>query len=72
MKYQKYLNFIDKYRKALNASSVSEVDSNANVLNKNVATMTGEAPKKDFIDVNRLRIINHLTFRHFYNETLSV
>lgn len=47
--YTKYLNFIDRYRKAVNASSGSEVDSNANVEHKNVTTCTGEMYKKEAI-----------------------
>ena len=34
--YRRNVNFIKKYAKALNASSGSEVDSNANVENKNI------------------------------------
>lgn len=37
--YEKYVNFITKYRAASNAASGSIFDSNANVSNKNVATM---------------------------------
>ena len=55
-KYSKYINFIDKYKKAINASTGSEVDSNANVENKNVTTLTGELFKKDAIGVNRLNM----------------
>ena len=33
--YKPYVKFIDSYRKASNAASGSEVDSNANVENKN-------------------------------------
>lgn len=52
--YRTNVNFINKYRKALNAASGSEVDANANVENKNVATMAGEMPKRMFIGTNRL------------------
>ena len=52
--FSKYVNFINKYKKAINASSGSEVDANANVDNKNIATMQGELPKKDLIGTNRL------------------
>ena len=34
--YSKYVNFINKYKKAINASSGSEVDANANVLHNEV------------------------------------
>lgn len=37
--YEKYVNFINKYRSASNAASGSQFDSNANVSNKNIATM---------------------------------
>ena len=59
--YSKYVNFINKYKKASNASSGSEVDSNANVENKNIATMQGELPKRDFIGTNRLLMWNKIS-----------
>ena len=59
--YSKYVNFINKYKKASNASSGSEVDANANVENKNVATMQGELPKRDLIGTNRLLMWNKFT-----------
>ena len=52
--YRTQVNFIKKYRNALNAATGSEVDANANVENKNVATMGGEMPKRMFIGTNRL------------------
>jgi ribonucleoside-triphosphate reductase len=58
--YLKYVNFINKYKKASNASSGSEVDANANVENKNVATMQGELPKRDLIGTNRLLMWNKI------------
>lgn len=67
--YQKYLNFISKYKGAINASSGSEVDSNANVENKNVTTMSGEVPKKEMIGTNRLLMIEKLT--SLYGEELA-
>jgi ribonucleoside-triphosphate reductase len=68
--YQKYLNFIEKYKKATNASTGSEVDSNANVENKNVTTLTGELYKKEAIGTNRLMMIQKIT--ELYGEDLSV
>lgn len=59
-KYAKYVNFIDKYKKASNASTGSEVDSNANVENKNVTTLFGELFKKDAIGINRLIMTTYL------------
>ena len=52
--YRTQVNFIKKYRGALNAATGSEVDANANVENKNVATMAGEMPKRMMIGANRL------------------
>lgn len=59
-KYNKYLTFIDKYKKVSNASTGSEVDSNANVENKNVTTLMGELFKRDAIGINRLIMTNYL------------
>lgn len=52
-KYDKYIDFIEDYKKAQNASSGSQVDSNANVETKNVTTLSGELYKKDGIGINR-------------------
>ena len=67
--YEKHVNFINKYKKAANASSGSEVDQNANVENKNIATMQNELPKRDLIGTNRLLMINKLT--EMYGEDLA-
>ena len=68
--YEKYINFINKYKRAINASSGSEVDSNANVENKNIATMQGELVKRDIIGANRLLMINKLT--EMYGEDMAI
>lgn len=68
-KYRGYVNFIDKYKKALNAATGSEVDANANVENKNITTCTGELPKKDMIGTNRLLMIDKLT--ELFGEELA-
>lgn len=68
--YQKHVNFIDKYKKASNASTGSEVDANANVQTKNITTMSGEIPKKVFIGTNRLLMIDKLT--EMYDESVAV
>lgn len=52
--YQKYLDFIDRYKVVQNASTGSEVDANANVESKNITTLSGELFKKDYIGINRL------------------
>lgn len=69
-RYQKYLNFINNYKKAINASSGSEVDSNANVESKNIATMNGEIFKKDYIYLNRLMMIEKIT--ELFGEDVAV
>lgn len=69
-RYQKYLNFINGYKKAINASSGSEVDSNANVDSKNIATMNVEIFKKDYIYLNRLMMTDMLT--KMYGEDLAI
>lgn len=50
---ERKLKFIDNYKKAINAATGSEVDTNANVTAKNIATMSAEIPKPDMIDINR-------------------
>jgi len=67
--YRRNVNFIKKYAKALNASSGSEVDSNANVENKNITTCMGELPKREIIGTNRLLMIDKLT--EMYGEDLA-
>lgn len=54
------LRFIRSYLKATNAATGSEVDSNANVTSKNVATMCAEIPKKDMIELNRAIVKEYL------------
>lgn len=60
-RYQKYIDFIDKYKTASNASTGSEVDSNANVESKNITTLSGEIYKREAIGTNRLLMINKLS-----------
>ena len=59
--YRRDLNFIKKYKGAVNAASASEVDANSNVSNKNIATMAPEIHKKDNIYANRLAMHDKLT-----------
>ena len=68
-KYRSYVDFINSYRVASNAASGSQVDSNANVENKNVTTCTGELYKKDAIGINRLLMIEKIT--ELYGEELA-
>ena len=47
------LRFLIDYCNARNAATGSKFDANANVENKNLATLIGEIPKGDFIRLNR-------------------
>lgn len=64
--YRRYVNFIKKYRGNTNAATASEVDSNANVENKNVATCAEELCKREKIGCNRLLMIDKL--KELYGE----
>lgn len=59
--YRKYVNFIKRYRAAKNAATGSEVDANANVENKNIATCSEELCKREKIGCNRLLMIDKIT-----------
>lgn len=56
--------FIRKYMTAKNAATGSDVDQNANVSNKNIATMAAELPKKDIIALNRELMRQKLTLMY--------
>ena len=45
------LNFFENYKQAENAATGSKYDSNANVTERNIATMQAESIKKLGIDV---------------------
>lgn len=47
------LKFLTDYCDAANAATGSKYDANANVENKNIATLIGELPKSNFIRLNR-------------------
>lgn len=47
------LNFLMDYCDSVNPATGSKFDSNANVENKNIATLIGELPKQGFIRLNR-------------------
>lgn len=47
------MEFIDRYMVAKNAATGSDVDQNANVSDKNIATLAAELPKKDNILLQR-------------------
>lgn len=60
-KYGKYVDFMKEYRSASNAATGSKYDPNANVENKNIATMDGELFKGDKIGVNRYLMYEKIT-----------
>lgn len=68
-KYRDKVEFIQRYRKPSNAASASEVDANANVETKNIATCQEELCKREKIGTNRLLMIDKLT--EMYGEDLA-
>ncbi|MDD2436718.1 MAG: anaerobic ribonucleoside-triphosphate reductase [Massilibacteroides sp.] len=54
------LKFLIDYCDARNAASGSKYDANANVENKNMATLIGELPKSNFIRLNRRMLTDKL------------
>lgn len=54
------LKFLMDYCDAQNAATGSKYDSNANVENKNMATLIGELPKSNFIRLNRRMLTDRL------------
>ena len=62
------MDFLTGYCKAANAAEGSKYDSNANVENKNIATLIGELPKEGFIRLNRRLLCDRIT-KMFDKET---
>ncbi|MDR2813197.1 MAG: anaerobic ribonucleoside-triphosphate reductase [Prevotellaceae bacterium] len=54
------LKFLMDYCDASNAASGSKYDANANVENKNLATLIGELPKSNFIRLNRRMLTDRI------------
>ncbi len=54
------LRFLIDYCDASNAATGSKYDANANVENKNMATLIGELPKSNFIRLNRRMLTDRL------------
>ncbi|MDE6494161.1 MAG: anaerobic ribonucleoside-triphosphate reductase [Bacteroidales bacterium] len=54
------LKFLIDYCDASNAATGSKYDANANVENKNMATLIGELPKSNFIRLNRRMLTDRL------------
>ena len=66
---KKKLEFIESYKAASNAATGSKYDSNANVTQKNIATLQCELGKKDIIEVRRAIMRNYLT--NLYGEEVA-
>ena len=54
------IKFLEHYYSSVNAASGSKYDSNANVENKNIATLSGELPKINIIRANRKLLYNKI------------
>ena len=56
-----HLQFLIDYCSAANPATGSKFDANANVEQKNIATLIGELPKKSFIRLNRRLLTDRIT-----------
>ncbi|HCE48509.1 MAG TPA: ribonucleoside-triphosphate reductase, partial [Prevotellaceae bacterium] len=63
-----HLQFLIDYCAAANPATGSKFDANANVEQKNIATLIGELPKKSFIRLNR-RLLTDRIKEMFGKET---
>src|SRR5574344_2999714 len=63
------LEFLIDYCAAKNPASGSKYDANANVENKNIATLIGELPKSNFIRLNRRLITDRI--KDMYGKELA-
>lgn len=63
------LEFLIDYCNARNAASGSKYDANANVENKNMATLIGELPKSNFIRLNRRMLTDRI--KEMYGKEIA-
>lgn len=63
------LEFLMDYCNAHNAASGSKYDANANVENKNMATLIGELPKSNFIRLNRRMLTDRI--KEMYGKEIA-
>ncbi len=63
------MNFLMNYCEATNAATGSKFDANANVEKKNIATLIGELPKKNFINLNRKLLTDRI--KEMYGREVS-
>lgn len=63
------LSFIDQYVNADNAAEASKFDANANVTNKNIATLEAELMKDAVIQINRAKVTQKI--KQLYGKALA-
>lgn len=63
------MTFLIDYCDAQNAATGSKFDANANVEKKNIATLIGELPKKNFISLNRKMMTDRM--KELYGRELA-
>lgn len=63
------LRFLINYCNSTNPATGSKYDSNANVENKNIATLIGELPKQGFIRLNRRLLCDRI--KEMYGKELA-
>lgn len=63
------LRFLINYCNSVNPATGSKYDANANVENKNIATLIGELPKQGFIRLNRRLICDRI--KEMYGKELA-
>ena len=63
------LRFLINYCNSANPATGSKYDANANVENKNIATLIGELPKQGFIRLNRRLLCDRI--KEMYGKELS-
>ncbi|WP_051617466.1 anaerobic ribonucleoside-triphosphate reductase [Prevotella sp. HUN102] len=63
------MRFLTDYCMAENAATGSKFDANANVENKNIATLIGELPKQGFIRLNRRLLTDRI--KKMYGKELA-
>ena len=64
-----HLDFLIQYCQAENAATGSKYDANANIEKKNLATLIGELPKKNFIRLNRRILTDRM--KKMYGKEMS-
>lgn len=63
------LQFLMDYVESANAATGSKYDANANVENKNIATLIGELPKSNFIRLNRRLLCDRI--KQMYGKSVA-